>query len=58
MRFSGIHVSPFRDFAPTGKSVQWLGAVLFRVEGPLIVELWVHGDLVSLESNLRENAAG
>jgi predicted ester cyclase len=58
MRFSGIHVGLFRGFAPTRKSVQWLGAALFRVEGPLIVELWVLGDLASLEANLRDNAAG
>ena len=57
MRFSGIHVGPFRGFEPTRKSVQWLGAALFRVEGTLIMELWVLGDLVSLEANLRENAA-
>jgi len=57
-RFSGIHVGQFRGFAPTHKAVQWLGAALFRVEGPLIAELWVLGDLVSLEGNLRENAAG
>jgi predicted ester cyclase len=58
MRFSGIHVGPFMGFAPTRKPVQWLGAALFRVEGQLIVELWVLGDLVSLEANLRGNAAG
>jgi predicted ester cyclase len=58
MRFCGIHVGQFRGFAPTHKSVQWLGAALFRVEGPLIAELWVLGDLVSLEANLKENAAG
>jgi len=58
MRFSGIHVGSFRGFAPTRKSVQWLGAALFRVEGPLIAEVWVLGDLLSLEANLRRNAAG
>jgi predicted ester cyclase len=25
MRFSGVHVGPFRGYTPTGKSVQWLG---------------------------------
>jgi predicted ester cyclase len=58
MRFSGIHVGQFRGFAPTHRPVQWLGAALFRVEGPLIAELWVLGDLVSLEANLKENAGG
>jgi predicted ester cyclase len=57
MRFSGVHVGPFRGYTPTGKSVQWLGAALFRVQGPMIAELWVLGDLVSLEANLKKNAA-
>src|SRR5690349_20220498 len=26
MRFSGIHVGPFRGYAPTRQPVQWLGA--------------------------------
>jgi predicted ester cyclase len=58
MRFSGIHVGQFRGFAPTGKSVNWLGAALFRIQGPLIAELWVLGDLFSLEADLKKNAAG
>jgi predicted ester cyclase len=57
MRFSGVHVGLFRGYTPTGKSVQWLGAALFRVQGPMIAELWVLGDLVSLEANLKKNAA-
>jgi predicted ester cyclase len=56
MRFSGLHIGPFRGFAPTGKSVQWLGAALFRVHGPLITELWVLGDLISLDATLKANA--
>jgi predicted ester cyclase len=58
MRFSGIHVGPFRGYAPTGKPIQWLGAALFRVRGPLISELWVLGDLLSLEADLKKNALG
>ena len=30
MRFSGIHVAPFRGYQPTGRPVHWLGAALFR----------------------------
>jgi hypothetical protein len=58
MRFSGIHVGPFRGYAPTGRSLQWLGAALFRMQGRQIAELWVLGDLVSLEADLKRNAAG
>jgi steroid delta-isomerase-like uncharacterized protein len=58
MRFSGLHVGPLRGYAPTGRPVQWLGAALFRVRCALIQELWVLGDLISLEANLRANAQG
>jgi predicted ester cyclase len=56
MRFSGVHVGSFRGYAPTGKSVQWLGAALFRIQGQVISELWVLGDLISLEADLKKNA--
>lgn len=57
MRFSGRHVSTLRGYAPTGKRVEWLGAALFRVEGPLIAQLWVLGDLAGLDSVLEANQA-
>jgi predicted ester cyclase len=57
MRFSGKHVGPFRSFAPTGKSVEWLGAALFRIENSHIAELWVLGDLISPDATLKNNAA-
>ena len=57
MRFSGDHVGSFRGYAPTGKAVRWLGAALFRVQGHQIVELWVLGDLISLEADLKRNAS-
>lgn len=56
MRFSGEHVGTFRGFAPTGKPVAWLGAALFRIEEARIAELWVLGDLISLDAMLRSNA--
>jgi steroid delta-isomerase-like uncharacterized protein len=56
MRFGGIHVGIFRGHAPTGKAVQWLGAALFRFADGLIAELWVLGDLVSLDETLQQNA--
>lgn len=58
MRFSGIHVGPFRGFPSTGKPVEWLGAALFRTEESRIAELWVLGDLFSLDSILKSNAGG
>lgn len=56
MRFRGVHVAPFRGYAPTGRSVQWLGAALFKVHEQQIAELWVLGDLISLDAALGENA--
>jgi predicted ester cyclase len=58
MQFSGVQVGEFRRYAPTGKRLHWLGAALFRVRGSMIVELWVLGDLISLEAQLQNNAAG
>ena len=55
MRFSGVHVSPFRGFAPTGKRVQWEGAALFTFRQDVICELWVLGDTAGLDEVLREN---
>jgi steroid delta-isomerase-like uncharacterized protein len=56
MRFSGIHVAPFRGFPPTHKPVHWHGAALFRFENQVIAELWVLGDLTGLDALLAENA--
>ena len=55
MRFSGMHVGPFRGFAATGKPVSWMGAALFRFEDGKIAELWVLGDLAGLDALLRAN---
>lgn len=58
MRFSGKHVGMFRGFAPTHEPVEWAGAALFRFERDRIAELWVLGDLASLDAMLRANQAG
>ena len=56
MRFSGLHVAPFRGFEPTGSPVQWEGAALFTFRDDLIASLWVLGDLAGLDAALRHNA--
>ena|ERR1700761_305647 len=56
MQFSGRHVGLFRGYEPTGKSVSWMGAALFRFEAPTIKELWVLGDLWGLDAALKKNA--
>jgi predicted ester cyclase len=55
MRFSGLHVAPFRGYLATGLPVQWLGAALFRCERQAIAELWVLGDLAGLDEALKDN---
>ena len=56
IRFSGTHVAPFRGHMSTGKTVHWLGAALFSVERQRIADLWVLGDLVSLDALLKESS--
>ena len=58
MRFSGSHVASLRGFEPTGKSVLWLGAALFRFVDSAIAELWVLGDLAGLDALLQSQAIG
>jgi len=55
MRFSGLHVAPFRGYPATGKPVHWLGAALFRFERHVIAELWALGDLAGLDAVLKNN---
>jgi len=57
MRFSGRHVGVFRGYQPAGRPVDWLGAALFEFQRSQIVDLWVLGDLVSLEAALARNQA-
>ena len=56
MRFSGIHVGAFRGFPPSAKRVEWLGAALVKTQESRIAELWVLGDLISLDAILKSNA--
>ena len=56
MRFSGTHIGSFRGWTPTGKHVEWLGAAFFQIKGAQIAELWVLGDLTSLDALLKQNA--
>jgi predicted ester cyclase len=58
MRFGGIHVAPFRGFAPTGRPVHWLGAALFSFSATAISDVWVLGDLAGLDALLIKNKGG
>jgi len=58
MRFSGVRVARFWGYAPSGKSVQRLGAAPFRVHEHQVADLWVLGDFNSLDAALAEQVLG
>ena len=55
MMFTGIHRDDFMGFPPTQKRVSWNGCALFTFDGELIKDVWVLGDLKSLEEQLDRN---
>jgi predicted ester cyclase len=55
MTFTGIHRDKFMGFNPTQKRVSWNGCALFTFDGELIRDVWVLGDLKSLEEQLKRN---
>ena len=55
MTFTGIHRREFMGYFPTNDRVSWDGCALFTIERKRIKEVWVLGDLKSLEDQLRSN---
>jgi len=55
MTFGGIHQNEFMGYKPSGKRVSWKGCALFTFDADLISDVWVLGDLKSLESQLNQN---
>lgn len=55
MMFSGFHKGELMGYAATGKTVSWAGAALFIFVDDKISDLWVLGDLKSLENQLRDD---
>ena len=52
MTFAGIHSADFMGYPATGKRVSWAGAALFSFSGDKVSDIWVLGDLKSLEAQL------
>ena len=52
MLFTGVHRATLMGYPPTNKRVSWHGAALFTILGERISEVWVLGDLKSLEAQL------
>ena len=55
MLFSGIHRKTFLGYEPTSLRIEWAGAALFTFKDSLISDLWVLGDLQSLNQLLERN---
>lgn len=56
MAFTGIHQAEFMGFPASHKRLTWKGCALFTFEGDRISDLWVLGDLKSLQEQLTKNA--
>ena len=50
---SGRHVHHFRGVPPTGRSVSWEVAALFTISDGRLADVWVLGDIASLDEQLR-----
>ena len=57
MMFTGVHKGSFMGYAPTEASVSWAGAALFTFDAGKVIDLWVLGDLTSLEQQLKNAQA-
>lgn len=52
MRFRGTHRAKFFGIAATGREIHWSGAAFFKIDGGMIVELWVLGDVDAVKRQL------
>ncbi len=57
MTFGGIHQDVFMGHEATGERLEWNGCALFTFRGDLISDIWVLGDMKSLEDQLERNEA-
>lgn len=52
VEFKGKHLKEFLNYAPTGKTITWLGAAFFTFQHNLIRDVWVLSDLDNLHQQL------
>jgi steroid delta-isomerase-like uncharacterized protein len=57
MIFKGTHRAEFFGVGATNREIQWAGAAFFQINGGLIVELWVLGDVDSVKAQLGADLA-
>jgi len=52
MSFRGTHRGTMFGIAATGREIRWSGAAFFKIEGGMIAELWVLGDIEAVRRQL------
>lgn len=48
----GTHEGEYRDVEPTGKTVEWTGMAMYRIEADAIAEIWLEEDRLGLLEQL------
>ncbi|MBF6559209.1 MAG: ester cyclase [Candidatus Binataceae bacterium] len=54
LTYRGTHSADLFGIAPTGRTIQYAGAAVFRFRGDRIAEIWVLGDIWNLVSQLKD----
>ncbi len=55
LRFSATHAGDFLGYAPTGDTLEWEGSTHFTFRDGKISDIWVLGDIFTLEQKLKAN---
>lgn len=55
LRFRATHAGDFLGYAPTGKALEWDGSTHFTFSDGKISDIWVLGDIFTLEQKLKAN---
>lgn len=56
LRFTATHAGDFLGYAPTSKELMWEGSTHFTFRDGRISDIWVLGDIFTLEQKLKANA--
>ncbi|WP_331235199.1 ester cyclase [Natronorarus salvus] len=49
---SGTHTGEYLDVEPSGRTVEWSGIAMYRIEGDEIAEIWIEEDRLGLLEQL------
>jgi steroid delta-isomerase-like uncharacterized protein len=52
LRYTGTHLGPLGDLAPTGRRIAYEGTARFELSDGVIADVWVLGDRVTLYQQL------